>query len=153
MGEHTALSAKLSTEIKTLSDAIAEIRAKQTSYTTLRNEEKEVNKVAIEDAKVAAAAVEKATQALKDFYSKAAEGGAASMLQDGAGLKQEMAPAAKEPYTGMQAASGGVMGFLEVVLSDFARLQTETEMAETMASGDYEKFMDESTDDAEVKKT
>eukprot|EP00747_Dinoflagellata_sp_TGD_P147800 gnl/TRDRNA2_/TRDRNA2_176853_c3_seq10.p1 gnl/TRDRNA2_/TRDRNA2_176853_c3~~gnl/TRDRNA2_/TRDRNA2_176853_c3_seq10.p1 ORF type:complete len:680 (+),score=267.24 gnl/TRDRNA2_/TRDRNA2_176853_c3_seq10:70-2109(+) len=149
--EHTALSAKLSTEIKELSDAIAAIKEKQVSYTTLRNEEKEVNKVAIEDAKVAAAAVEKATKVLKDFYAKAAEGGAASMLQSGAGLRQEMAQAAKEPYTGMQAASGGVMGFLEVVLSDFVRLQTETEEAESMAQTDYEKFMDESTEDAEVK--
>merc|ERR1740127_246128 len=58
---------------------------------------------------------------------------------------------AKAPYTGMQAASGGVMGFLDVILSDFARLQTETESAESMAQGDYEKFMDESTEDAEVK--
>merc|ERR1719443_339690 len=41
--EHTALSAKLSTEIKTLSDSIAEIKKKQVEYTTLRNEEKEVN--------------------------------------------------------------------------------------------------------------
>merc|ERR1719261_1172525 len=150
--EHTALSAKLSTEIKELSDAIAAIKAKQVSYTSLRNEEKEVNKVAIEDAKVAQAAVEKATAVLKDFYSKAAEGGSA-LLQDGAGLAQEMAQAAKAPYTGMQSASGGVMGFLDVILSDFARLQTETESAENMAQSDYDKFMDESTEDAEVKGT
>merc|ERR1719217_412877 len=98
--EHTALSAKLSTEIKELSDAIAAIKEKQVSYTSLRNEEKEVNKVAIEDAKVAQAAVEKATQVLKDFYAKAAEGGA-SLLQGGAGLAEEMKQAAKakEPYT------------------------------------------------------
>eukprot|EP00747_Dinoflagellata_sp_TGD_P159950 gnl/TRDRNA2_/TRDRNA2_177938_c1_seq30.p1 gnl/TRDRNA2_/TRDRNA2_177938_c1~~gnl/TRDRNA2_/TRDRNA2_177938_c1_seq30.p1 ORF type:complete len:675 (-),score=252.53 gnl/TRDRNA2_/TRDRNA2_177938_c1_seq30:98-2122(-) len=149
--EHTAAAAQLATQIKELSDEIADIKAKQVSYTSLRNEEKEVNKVAIEDAKVAQAAVEKATQVLKDFYAKAAEGGSASLLQDGAGLKQEMAQAAKEPYTGMQSASGGVMGFLEVILSDFARLQTETESAESMAQSDYEKFMDESTEDAEVK--
>merc|ERR1719218_516113 len=43
------------------------------------------------------------------------------------------------------------MGFLEVILSDFARLQTETEMAESMGQSDYEKFMDESNEDAEVK--
>merc|ERR1719263_1255781 len=58
---------------------------------------------------------------------------------------------AKAPYGGMSSASGGIMGMLEVVLSDFARLQTETEMAESMAQSDYEKFMDESTSDAEVK--
>merc|ERR1719321_555874 len=66
-----------------------------------------------------------------------------------------MAEAAKSkaPYTGMQSASGGVMGFLDVIMSDFARLQTETEQAESMAESDYEKFMDESTEDAEVKGT
>jgi hypothetical protein len=148
--EHTALSAKLSTEIMELSDAIAAIKEKQVSYTSLRNEEKATNEVAIKDAKVAQAAVSKATQVLKDFYAKA-KGGAASLMQAGAGLKEEMDQASKEPYTGMQSASGGIMGFLEVVLSDFARLQTETEQAETMATNDYDKFMDESTEDAEVK--
>merc|ERR1719453_371324 len=64
-----------------------------------------------------------------------------------------MAQAQKAPYGGQSSASTGIMGMLEVILSDFARLQTETEMAESMASSDYEKFMDESTEDAEVKKT
>merc|ERR1711937_68596 len=138
--EHTALSAKLSTEITDLSAAIAEIKEKQSSYTSLRNDEKAKNEVAISDAKVAQAAVEKATQVLKDFYNKASGGSA--LLQGGAGIAQEMAQAQKAPYTGMQSASGGVMGFLEVILSDFARLQTETTMAETMAQTDYDKFMD-----------
>merc|ERR1719213_1432781 len=87
--ELTALSAKLATEIKDLSEAIAAIKEKQASYTALRNEEKEKNQVAISDAKVAQAAVEKATQVLKDFYAKASEGGAASLMQGGVGLKQE----------------------------------------------------------------
>eukprot|EP00747_Dinoflagellata_sp_TGD_P159958 gnl/TRDRNA2_/TRDRNA2_177938_c1_seq39.p1 gnl/TRDRNA2_/TRDRNA2_177938_c1~~gnl/TRDRNA2_/TRDRNA2_177938_c1_seq39.p1 ORF type:complete len:605 (-),score=221.38 gnl/TRDRNA2_/TRDRNA2_177938_c1_seq39:98-1912(-) len=151
--EHTAAAAQLATQIKELSDEIADIKAKQVSYTSLRNEEKEVNTVAIEDAKVAQAAVAKATQVLKDFYGKASEGSSASLLQDSAGIAQEMAQAAKAPYTGMQSASGGVMGFLDVILSDFARLQTETEMAENTAQSEYEKFMDESTEDAEVKGT
>merc|ERR1719443_397219 len=62
-----------------------------------------------------------------------------------------MAQAQKAPYGGMSSASTGIFGMLDVILSDFARLQTETEMAEAMAQSDYEKFMDESTEDAEVK--
>jgi hypothetical protein len=147
--EHTAASAMLSTEITNLSDAIAEIKESQASYTSSRNEEKAVNAHAVADAKEAQTAVEKATQVLKDFYGSAS----ASLLQGGAGLAEEMAQAAKAkaPYGGQQAESGGVMGFLEVILSDFARLQTETEMAESMAQTDFEKFMDQSTEDAEVK--
>merc|ERR1719217_686703 len=96
--EHTASSAKLSTEIKELSDAIATIKEKQASATSFRNEEKAVNMEAISDAKVAQAAVEKATQVLKDFYGGAAAS-SASLLQEsdeaeiGAGLAQEMAAA------------------------------------------------------------
>merc|ERR1719456_1311722 len=63
--EHTAQSAMLSTEIKNLSDAIAEIKEAQASYTSHRQEEKAVNAKAVADAKVAQAAVEKATQVLK----------------------------------------------------------------------------------------
>merc|ERR1719395_427972 len=62
-----------------------------------------------------------------------------------------MAQAQNAPCGGQSASAGGIMGFMEVMLSDFARLQTETEMAEAMAQSDYEKFMDESTEDAEVK--
>eukprot|EP00747_Dinoflagellata_sp_TGD_P160017 gnl/TRDRNA2_/TRDRNA2_177938_c1_seq99.p1 gnl/TRDRNA2_/TRDRNA2_177938_c1~~gnl/TRDRNA2_/TRDRNA2_177938_c1_seq99.p1 ORF type:complete len:420 (-),score=173.70 gnl/TRDRNA2_/TRDRNA2_177938_c1_seq99:145-1278(-) len=147
--EHTAAAAKLATEIKDLSDAIAAIKEKQASYTSFRQEEKAKNEEAIADAKVAQAAVEKATQVLKDFY------GGAAFLQNGASaeIKQQMAQAQKAPYGGMSSASGGIMGMLDVILSDFARLQTETEMAEAMAQSDYEKFMDESTEDAEVKGT
>merc|ERR1719395_227254 len=62
-----------------------------------------------------------------------------------------MAQAQNAPCGGQSASAGGIMGFMEVILSDFARLQTETEMAEAMAQSDYEKFMDEATEDAEVK--
>ena len=37
------------------------------------------------------------------------------------------------PYTGMGAESGGVVGMLEVIQSDFERLETETEAAATEA--------------------
>merc|ERR1719401_194119 len=52
-----------------------------------------------------------------------------------------------------QAGSGGIMGMLEVILSDFARLETETTETENTAAAAYEKFMDESNEDVAVKET
>merc|ERR1719321_408390 len=59
----------------------------------------------------------------------------------------------REPYKGMQATSGGIIGMLEVILSDFARLDTETSEAEAQAQRAYDKFMAESAQDAAVKET
>merc|ERR1719313_419339 len=42
---------------------------------------------------------------------------------------------------------------LEVILSDFARLQTETESSESSAANAYEQFMNESNEDVAVKET
>merc|ERR1712028_180949 len=53
----------------------------------------------------------------------------------------------------MGAGSGGIMGMLEVILSDFARLETETLEAENSAASTYEKFMNESNEDVAVKET
>jgi len=147
-----ALFEKLTTEITELSDEVAEIKGQQKKATDIRQAEKKTNAATVADAKVAQAAVEKATAVLKDFYSSVAAGSA--LLQDTAGLKQEMSQAASlDPYKGQQAGSGGIMGMMEVILSDFARLETETTEAENSAATTYEKFMNESNEDVAVKET
>merc|ERR1719152_475348 len=55
------------------------------------------------------------------------------------------------PYKGMQDESTGVVGMLEVILSDFARLESETSSDEDAAQAAYEKFMDDANEDAAVK--
>jgi len=147
--KRTADDAQLASDITTLSDAIAELRGQQSEATKIRNEEKATNTQTIADAKVAQEAVSRATQVLKDFYASA--GGA--LLQGGVGLRAEMEQAAKDPYKGMQAGSGGIVGMLEVVLSDFARLEAETSMDEEQNAAAYQKFMDESNEDIAVKET
>jgi len=87
---------------------------------------------------------------LQDFYAKAAD---ATFLQGQEALGTEMVHASKAPYKGMQSESGGIMGFLEVILSDFARLEADTNAAEDQAANAYEKFMDESNEDIAVKET
>jgi septation ring formation regulator EzrA len=148
-----ALFEKLTTEITELSEEVAEIKAQQNKATGIRNAEKKTNAETVADAKVAQDAVEKATQVLKQFYSSVAAAGSA-LVQDAVGIKQEMSQAASlDPYKGQQAGSGGIMGMLEVIPSDFARLETETTEAENTAAAAYEKFMNESNEDVAVKET
>jgi len=145
-----ALLEKLTTEIAQLSDEVAEIKGQQNKATNIRLDEKKTNAATVADAKVAQAAVEKATTVLKEFYSSHSS----ALLQDTAGLEQEMKQAASlEPYKGQQAGNGGIIGMLEVILSDFARLETETQEAENSAASTYETFMNESNEDVAVKET
>merc|ERR1719149_74034 len=48
-------------------------------------------------------------------------------------------------YRGMQSGNGGVTGMLEVIASDFARLETETKASEAQAAKEFEDFSNEST--------
>jgi hypothetical protein len=147
----TAESTDLGEEIGQLTEALADLTRSQAEATKNRKDEKAVNTETIADAKTAQLAVEKATQVLKEFYNQHA----AALLQGGeeASLQQEMSSAARAPYKGQQAGAGGIVGFLEVVLSDFARLEAETSQAESAAATSYQQFMDESSEDMAVKET
>jgi len=150
----TAESARLTEEIAELTKSIAEIKEKQEEATKIRNEEKATNAKTVADAKDAAVAVQKATQVLKDFYAKAADsaflqGGQESQMGDK--LLSDMAATSKAPYKGMQASAGGIFGMLEVVLSDFTRLEAQTLSDEESAASTYNKFMDEANESVAVK--
>jgi len=149
--KNTAASNQLAEEIAQLSDAISELQREQSEAMKIRGEEKATNAETVADAKEAQLAVEQATKVLKDYYATAS--GDAALLQGGAGMAQEMKQAAQAPYKGMQSEAGGIMGFLEVVLSDFARLEAQTSTAEDAAQSAYQSFMDESSEDMAVKET
>jgi chromosome segregation ATPase len=44
------------------------------------------------------------------------------------------------PYKGLQAENGGVVGMLEVIQSDFARLESETKASEEQSQKEYDEF-------------
>jgi hypothetical protein len=126
--------------------------------TLTRNEEKATNTETIADANEAQTAVANALTILKEFYQKAAT--ATALMQargdedDDEALMQEEPqknPFAEKAYTGMGSDSTGVVGMLEVIASDFARLESETEMAEEQASKEFERFSDMSAEDKAVK--
>jgi len=118
-----------SAEITELSQAVAEATAQRTK-------EKEANAVTVKEAGEAQTAVAQAIEVLKEFYAGAAEA---------TSLAQTDQPAIFDaPYTGMQGESGGVVGMLEVIQSDFGRLEAETSASEQEASKAHKKFLNES---------
>merc|ERR1712060_983184 len=95
--------------------------------TKLRQQEKATNSETIKDSQEAQTAVAQALIVLKEFYAKAAE--ATALLQ-----QQPVAPEIFDsPYKGMQEENGGVVGMLEVIEADFARLEADTSSAEAAA--------------------
>merc|ERR1712194_613336 len=111
--------AKLTEDISELTKAVAELDAAMAKATTLRQEEKAKNTETISDADEAQTAVAQALTVLKEFYAKAAE--ATALLQ-----RKAEPEIFDSPYKGMQSENGGVVGMLEVIESDFARLESGT---------------------------
>jgi len=135
--------AKLTEDISDLTKAVAELDAAMAKATTLRQEEKKTNEQTIADAQEAQTAVAQALTVLKEFYSKAGE--ATALLQ-----QPEIFDS---PYKGMQSENGGVVGMLEVIESDFARLEADTKAAEASAQKEYDTFMTDSKVDKAQKST
>merc|ERR1719287_332265 len=54
-------------------------------------------------------------------------------------------------YKGMQSAKGGVVGMLEVITSDFARLFADTKAAETAAQTEFDAFMKDAKASSKAK--
>jgi len=147
--ELEASIAKLTEDIAELAQAIADLDAAMAKYTSLRNEEKAKNKATTADAKAAQTAVAQALTVLKDFYEKAAE--ATSFAQS---RQQPESPEIFDSeYKGMQSGNGGVVGMLEVIESDFARLEADTKAAEESAQKEYDEFMTDSATDKSKKTT
>jgi len=138
----TAQSEQLASDITKLSDDIAEIRGEQAEATKMRTSEKAENTKTVSDSKDAQVAVEQAIQTIRDFYASAAPA-----------FVQVHSAKNSDPYTGLQGESGGVLGMLDVILSDFARLESDTSAAEDQAAAAYKSYTAESTEDVEVKTT
>jgi uncharacterized protein YoxC len=140
---------KLAQQVADLSTAISEIDAAVAKATAIREAEKEKNKETIEDAEAAQTAVGQALAVLKDFYKKAAT--ATAFTQQTATPAEEAPETFDEPYQGMGGASGGVVGMMEVIQSDFSKLEAETTAAEEEAAKEYDRLMAESKKDKAVK--
>merc|ERR1719313_1135346 len=145
----TELTTNKQTRDKNIADlnaAVKELDAAMAKETEDRNESKAKNAQTVKDAKAAQVAVEQAMAVLKDFYAKAAT--APSFAQQPAVDAPETFD---KPYQGMGGEGGGVVGFLEVILTDFSRLESETASSEAEEEDSYKTFMFESKKDKALK--
>jgi len=146
--ELKAAIAMLAEQIAELTKAVAELDAAMAKATEMRQAEKAKNEETIKDSQDAQAAVAQAVVVLKEFYAKAAEATAFLQKQE---PRAEPPAIFDSPYKGMQAENGGVVGMLEVIESDFARLEAETKAAEETAQREYDAFMADAEADKAAK--
>jgi len=135
----TGQIASYAKELEELAAAQAALAKAMKEATEFRGTEKEENMKTIKDAKEAQDAVNQALVILKEFYAK-----------QGAFLQAAQVPE-MAAYKGMGGAKKGVVGMLEVILSDFARLEAETTADENQAQSEYDQFMSDSKADAKAK--
>jgi len=122
--------ASMAKKIQTLKEEQAELTMAMSKATGQRDKEKATNTDTMKDAAAGEQATKAALVVLKEFYASQ------SFLQQ----VPEMAA-----YKGMSSAKGGVVGMLEVITSDFARLYADTKAAESAAATEYDAFMKDAT--------
>jgi hypothetical protein len=138
---------KLSEDVTELSKALSDLQTGIAEATQIRQVEKAKNAQASKDASDAQQAVATAIEVLRDFYAKSAES-TALMQRD---QNQHGKGSQKQHEMGGQA--NGVLEMLDVILSDFARLQARTDSAEASAQREYDEFMTDSHVDQAAKET
>lgn len=150
VAQKTAVVDRYTTEIQTLGSDIATLAKEQKELTKAmqeateeRTQEKKENLQTIKDAKEAQEALSSALSVLKEFYAK--QGG---FIQR---KKQPAVVPEMKAYNGMQGSEGGVVGMIEVIQSDFARLEAETTANENTAEREYNDFMADAKADVKSK--
>jgi len=145
MAELEARRDRLTEELDVLAKDIAEIKEKQKVATEERTAESAQNKETVDEAQAGLDALTMCIEILDRFYKSAKKEAVDLALAQG---PEDDAPDAGfdngEAYTGAQAESGGILGMLDVMKSDFTRTIEETTAAEEQAQRDHLEFMTES---------
>eukprot|EP00929_Paragymnodinium_shiwhaense_P018069 TRINITY_DN127_c9_g1_i1.p1 TRINITY_DN127_c9_g1~~TRINITY_DN127_c9_g1_i1.p1 ORF type:complete len:689 (+),score=253.68 TRINITY_DN127_c9_g1_i1:66-2132(+) len=148
----TAEVAQLADDIATLAEEVKQLDGNMATAQADRFASKAKNEQTIKEAKEAQQALQRAVTVLKEYYAKSAD--ATALVQTKARASQPELDAPEtfdKPYTGMLPEGGNVADFLEVILSDFARLEADTSSAEAQEQEEHKKFMFESEKDKALK--
>merc|ERR1712194_10403 len=148
-----AAKAQLERDIAELSAAIAANKKALLGATELREKEKAENLERIEQADAGRAAVQQALNVLKQFYQ------AQGFLQfvptnsdrEGLTVADKTPEVFDSEYHGSQQASKGILGLLEVILSDFDRTESTVTGEESQAASDFKIFKSANELDTQTK--
>merc|ERR1719356_1098272 len=158
MGRLTVLNAQkeqLEEEIDTLEKQIAELKKALLEATELRAEGKAENEKTIAMATEGSEAVKIALNILQDFYDNAFMQTRKYVPPDSdrdGNTVGDLAPEVFEKkYHGAQAEAGGIVGILEVILSDFERTIAKTTTDEDDCQAAFEMFETETNNDIKAK--
>lgn len=143
----TATIASLGQDIADLADAVKDIDAAMAKAIEDRASSKAANEQTIKEAKDAQVAIEQAIAVLKDYYAESSQ--ATAFVQQMPDL--DAPETFDKPYQGMMPEGGNVADFLEVILTDFARLEAETASTEQEELTAHEKFLFEAKKDKALK--
>jgi len=145
MAQLEATMDELKEEIATLEKEISQVTDARDKAELERSNEKDENKATIEEAKEGLKQLQTCIDVLAKFYknSKKAEV-KLSLAQASPGDEvPETSFKTGEAYQGSQAESGGILGMLDVMKSDFARTIKETNAEERSTNRDHLDFMGE----------
>jgi len=151
----TAEKEQLNQEIQDLKKAIADNLKALNEATELRNSEKADNEATIETADEGKTAVELAINILKEFYDNAFIQTGKYVPPNADRSGKTVADRAPEvfsgDYRGSQGASKGILGLLDVILSDFERTVDTTTDAEDTAQSSFNAFESDTKTDNDDK--
>jgi len=145
MGKLESRRDKLSGDLKSLEKDIGDLKNSTKKAEEDRAEEKTEHEAVIKEANEGLDALNMCIDLLEKFYKSSAKAKVA-LAQAKQGPEEDAPDAgfeAGEAYTGAQGDSGGVIGMLEVMRSDFERTVKETTLAEEAAAQDHTEFMTE----------
>jgi len=141
MAENEAKRDKLKEEIEILTIELGELNGSLSKITKERSDESAENEATVSEAEEGKEAVEQAIDVLSKFYKTAAK---ASLVQEGtyeSGVDDDMPDTGfSGANKGSQGAAAGILGMLDVILSDFERTISETEKAEKAAEKEFLEF-------------
>mmetsp|Transcript_21368 Transcript_21368/g.56578 ORF Transcript_21368/g.56578 Transcript_21368/m.56578 type:complete len:249 (-) Transcript_21368:58-804(-) len=145
MAKLEAVRDSLTEDLADLEKDMQELNWAQGNATKLRNEEKAENNATTVEAQEGLDALDMCMTILDRFYKTVKKETVDLSLAQGSPMDD--APDAGfdngEAYTGAQGTSGGIVGMLDVIKSDFTRTVLATEKAEAQAAKDHLDFMTE----------